>query len=274
MRVGGLEVTPILDAEGTFATVREAFPTVADELEAEARARSPELFRGDHWWLPMQVVLIRSPDVVVLVDTGLGPAPRDFVPEAEAFLLDELEQLGVGPGDVDVVVHTHLHVDHIGWDGAFPRARYVIHEDDWKFFTTAAGLAGRPRLRENVMPLHASGAVDLIEGETEIVPGVRALPTPGHTPGHVSVRIEANGESLVVLGDVVVHTLQVFDPETVYVSDGDHELAVRTRRRFLGELADEGVAVIAAHLYGMGRFVREGDAFGWELAKEEAPPVE
>jgi glyoxylase-like metal-dependent hydrolase (beta-lactamase superfamily II) len=124
------------------------------------------------------------------------------------------------------------------------------------------------------MPLHEAGAIDLIEGETEIVPGVRSLPTPGHTPGHVSVRIDANGESLVVLGDVVVHILQVLDPALEFVSDGDHELAVRTRRRFLGELADEGVPVIAAHLWGVGRFVRDGDAFGWERAKEDAAPVE
>jgi glyoxylase-like metal-dependent hydrolase (beta-lactamase superfamily II) len=125
-----------------------------------------------------------------------------------------------------------------------------------------------------VVPLHTAGVIDLIDGETEIVPGVRTLPTPGHTPGHVSVRIDANGESLVVLGDVVVHTFQVFDPGTVYVSDGDHELAERTRRRFLGELADEGVPVIAAHLRGVGHFVRDGDAFGWEPAKEDGAPVE
>jgi glyoxylase-like metal-dependent hydrolase (beta-lactamase superfamily II) len=274
VKVGDLEVTPILDAEGTFATVREVFPTLTDELEAEARARSPELFRGDDWWLPMQAVLIRSPDAVVLVDTGLGPAPRDFVPDAETFLPEELGRLGVQPDGVDFVVHTHLHIDHIGWDGAFPRARYVVHEDEWAFFTRPEELEQRDHLREVVVPLHAAGAIDLIEGETEIVPGVRVLPTPGHTPGHVSVRIDANGESLVVLGDVVVHTFQVFDPETVYVSDGDHERAVRTRRRFLGELADEGIPVIAAHLYGIGRFVRDGQGFGWEPAKDDGAPVE
>jgi glyoxylase-like metal-dependent hydrolase (beta-lactamase superfamily II) len=185
-----------------------------------------------------------------------------------------LGRLGVRPDGVDVVVHTHLHIDHIGWDGAFPRARYVVHADDWAFFTRSEELEQRDHLRDAVVPLHAAGAIDLIAGETEIVPGMRALPTPGHTPGHVSVRIDANGQSLVVLGDVVVHTLQVFDPDTVYVSDGDHELAVQTRRRFLGELADEGIPVIAAHLYGIGRFAREGQGFRWEPAKDDGTPVE
>jgi glyoxylase-like metal-dependent hydrolase (beta-lactamase superfamily II) len=276
VKVGELEVTPILDAEGTFATAREVFPTLTEELEARARARSPELFRGDAWWLPMQVVLVRSPAGVVLVDTGLGPPPRDFVPDAEAFLPEELGRLGIESDAVDVVVHTHLHIDHIGWDGAFPGARYVVHEDEWAFFTRPEELAGRDHLRQAVVPLYAEGAIDLISGETEIVPGVRVLPTPGHTPGHVSVRIDSNGESLVVLGDVVVHMFQVFEPETVYVSDGDHELALHTRRRVLGDLADEGTPVIVPHFYGPGRFTRDREAFDWQPLprKEEPLPVE
>jgi glyoxylase-like metal-dependent hydrolase (beta-lactamase superfamily II) len=276
INVGQIEVTAIVDAEGSFAAAREAFPTLTDELEARARSRSPELFRGDAWWLPMQVVLIRSEADVVLVDTGLGPAPRDFVPDAEAFLQQELERLGLGPDAVDLVVHTHLHIDHIGWDGTFPRARYVAHEDEWAFFMKPEELARRDHLRRTVFPLQAEGRVDLMSEETEFVPGVRAFPTPGHTPGHVSIRIDSNGESLVVLGDVVVHMFQVFAPETVYVSDGDHELAEGTRRRVLGELADEGVPVIVPHFYGVGRFARDGEGFDWEplAQKEDAPPVE
>jgi glyoxylase-like metal-dependent hydrolase (beta-lactamase superfamily II) len=97
--------------------------------------------------LPVNVVLARTGDTTVLVDTGLGPPPREFMPEADARLPDELARLGVEMGHVDLVVHTHLHVDHIGWDGAFPNARYVVGEDDWSHFMTEESLSTRPHLR-------------------------------------------------------------------------------------------------------------------------------
>jgi glyoxylase-like metal-dependent hydrolase (beta-lactamase superfamily II) len=93
------------------------------------------------------------------------------------------------------------------------------------------------------------------------VPGVRVFPTPGHTPGHVSVQVG----STVVLGDVVVHQLQVEDPDTVYVSDHDAAASAVTRRRVLGELADEGTDVIVSHFSGVGRFERAGKGFRWTV---------
>jgi glyoxylase-like metal-dependent hydrolase (beta-lactamase superfamily II) len=214
----------LLDAEGSFATVGEAFP--ASDSDAP-------------WVLPFNCVLVRTDDATALIDTGIGPKPRAFVPEPEGRLLHELARHGVVPEDVDVVVHTHLHVDHVGWDGSFPNARYVVHEDDWAFFMSAESLAARAHLREKVEPL---ANVERVTGETEVVPGVELVPTPGHTPGHMSVRIG----STVVLGDVVVHELQVADPDLVYVSDHDAAGSAETRRRVLGELADEGADVIVS----------------------------
>ena len=244
LQIGRFEVLPILDGEGTFATVAEAFPALAD--------------RTEEWWLPIQAVLIRSPDEIVLVDTGLGPQPREFMPDTESHLLHEVE-----PETVDYVVHTHLHVDHVGWDGVFPRARYVVHRDDWAYFMAPWQVRVRPHLHR-LEPLQEEGLVDLVGGETEIVPGIRVLPSPGHTPGHMHLRIEDGADALVALGDVVVHPEQLADPNLVYVSDGDAVAAAATRMRVLGELADEGVQVIAAHLPGAGRFRRVGERFEWE----------
>lgn len=243
LRVGRFEVLPIVDAEGTFATVAEVFPGLADRREA--------------WWLPIQSALIRSPDGFVLVDTGLGPRPRDFMPDAESHLLHALE-----PEAVDLVVHTHLHVDHVGWDGVFPRARYVVHRDDWAFFMAPWQVRVRPHLHR-LEPLQEEGLVDLVGGESEVAPGIRVLPSPGHTPGHVHVRVEDGDAAAVILGDVVVHEEQLADPRLVYVSDGDAEHAAQTRIRVLGELADEGVPVVVSHFPGAGRFERAGDGFGW-----------
>ena len=243
LRVGRFAVQPIVDGEGTFATVAEAFPALAG--------------RTEEWRLPIQAVLIRSPDTVVLVDTGLGPQPRDFMPDVESHLLRALE-----PEAVDLVVHTHLHVDHVGWDGVFPRARYVVHRNDWSFFMAPWQIRLRPHLRR-LEPLQEEGLVDLVGSETEVVPGIRVLPSPGHTPGHVHVRVEDGDAAAVVLGDVFVHHEQLADPPLVYVSDGDPQTAAETRIRILGESADEGVPVIAAHFHGAGRIDRTGDAFTW-----------
>ena len=243
LQVGHFEVVPLLDAEGTFATVEEAFPSLVG--------------RTEQWWLPIHAVLIRSPDGVVLIDTGLGPRPRAFMPETESTLLHQLE-----PESVDVVVHTHLHVDHVGWDGVFPRARYVVHRDDWAFFMVPWQLRERPHLHR-LEPLREEGLVDLVAGEAEIVPGIRVLPSPGHTPGHQHVRVDHGGSSALIIGDVVVHPEQVADPHLVYASDGEGETAAATRVRVLGELADEEVPAIAAHFRGPGRLARAGDGFTW-----------
>jgi glyoxylase-like metal-dependent hydrolase (beta-lactamase superfamily II) len=244
LQVGHFEVLPLLDGEGSFATVEEVFPA----LEG----------RSEPWELPIQAVLIRSPDGVVLVDTGLGPQPREFMPEIESTLLHQLE-----PESVDLVVHTHLHVDHVGWDGVFPRARYVVHRDDWAFFMAPWQVRVRPHLHR-LEPLQEEGLVDLVGGESEVASGIRVVPSPGHTPGHMHVRVDHGGEAAVILGDVAVHPEQLADPRLVYASDGDAAAAAETRIRVLGEVADEGVPAVLAHFHGAGRISRDGDGFTWD----------
>jgi glyoxylase-like metal-dependent hydrolase (beta-lactamase superfamily II) len=233
----------LADCEGTFATLREAFPAIHSDRD---------------WWVPVNCALFQAGETTVLVDTGAGAKPREFLPDAGAALLDELARAGVQPEDVDVVVHTHLHVDHVGWSGSFPSARYVVHEDDWAYFMNDASLAERPHLREKLLPLER---VERITGETEIAPGVRVDPAPGHTPGHMIVR----AGDVAAIGDLVAHELQVVDPHLVFVNDVDSELAAATRQRVVEELAAEGTAVIAGHFRGIGRFERAGKGFRWAV---------
>ncbi|MFL5951537.1 MAG: MBL fold metallo-hydrolase [Gaiellaceae bacterium] len=231
------------DCEGTFATLGEAFPAIHSDRD---------------WWVPVNCALFQTGQTTILVDTGAGAKPRAFLPDAGAALLDELAGAGVQPGDVDVVVHTHLHVDHVGWTGSFPNARYVVHEEDWAYFMSDASLVERPHLREKILPLDR---VERVTGETEIAPGVRVEPAPGHTPGHVIVR----AGDLAAIGDLVAHELQVVDPHLVFVNDVDSELAAATRQRVVAELAAEGTAVIAGHFRGIGRFERAGKGFRWAV---------
>jgi glyoxylase-like metal-dependent hydrolase (beta-lactamase superfamily II) len=258
--VGAFDVDILVDAKGSFATMSEAFPSIGSDKA---------------WVLPINAVLVRAVNRTVLIDTGLGPQPRTFIAAAVTHLPEKLMQIGVQPEQVDLVLHTHLHVDHVGWDGAFPRARYVIARADWAFFMAEDSLEARPHLRDKVKPLGEAGVVDLVDGESEVAPGIRVVPTPGHTPGHLSVWIESPGSTLVVLGDVVVHEAQVADPDLVYVSDHDSSLAARTRKDLLGRLADEETDAIAGHFHGVGRFQRLREGFSWTpRAKEQAAPVE
>jgi glyoxylase-like metal-dependent hydrolase (beta-lactamase superfamily II) len=260
VRVGIFEVAVLVDGEGSFATVGEAFPA----LDA------PE-----PWRLPVNAVLIRGAGVSVLVDTGLGPEPRTFMPGAGARLLTELTRVGSSPEDVDLVVHTHLHVDHVGWDGSFPNARYVVPTDDWSYFMSEESLQLRPHLGDRVEPLGDAGLVVLVDGDLEVAAGIRLVPTPGHTPGHASVFIESEGSELAVLGDVVVHELQVADPDLAYFNDHDPGLSATTRKEVLARLADVEMDVIVSHFHGPGRFSRNGEGFSWSsLAKEGAAAVE
>jgi N-acyl homoserine lactone hydrolase len=156
VKVGAFEVSILVDAEGSFATVAEAFPTLSSNAP---------------WRLPINAVLVRASDATILVDTGVGPEPRSFMSGAGARLIDELARRGTRPEDVDVVVHTHLHVDHVGWDGHFPTARYVVHRDDWSFFMMSESLCRRPHLDEKLSPLQKAGRVELLTGEADVAEG-------------------------------------------------------------------------------------------------------
>jgi glyoxylase-like metal-dependent hydrolase (beta-lactamase superfamily II) len=227
------------DCEGTFLTLRQAFPAIQSDAD---------------WWVPVNCVLLRNGDTAVLVDTGVGPQPRAFLPDLETTLLEQLE-----PGEVDVVVHTHLHVDHVGWTGSFPNARYVVHADEWAYFMSDESLAERPHLREKLLPLE--DRFERVTGETEIAPGVHVQPAPGHTPGHMIVRTDG----VAAIGDLVAHELQVRDPELVFVNDMDNGAAAATRRRVIEELAHDGAAVASGHFAGIGRFERAGKGFRWAV---------
>jgi amino acid efflux transporter len=267
--LGGLVLTALTDARGSFMSYRGAFPGGSDELERFGRSRYRELYAGPAWVLPFRAFLVRSESGVVLIDAGVGPRPGDFLPARQGWLPSSLESAGVSPAEVDVVILTHLHVDHVGWaavDGSpyFSRARYVASANDWAFFETRE--ESRAVFAEKLEPLERVGALELVElCETIVAPGVVMFPTVGHTPGHMSVRVAGAEAEAVVLGDVAVHPLQLHDPDLAYVHEVDAVVAARTRSSLLEELAAAEVVVAAAHLpNGLGRVVRDGGAFAWE----------
>ena len=207
---------------------------------------------------------LRSKGRVIMVDTGMGPGPHPTRGNRTVDLLNLLAKEGVAPEDVDTVVHTHLHMDHVGWnvtwDGrtprpTFPRARYLAPRADWDYFTRPEAMKKFPCIEQSVTPLESMGALELIEGEHSITPEVTTLPTPGHTPGHVAVLVTSRGEKGVMVGDALHSKVQVQEPDWCARADIDKDRGLQSRRALLDRAESEGLLVAAGHF-------RPGDQFG------------
>ncbi|HEY8525261.1 MAG TPA: MBL fold metallo-hydrolase [Acidimicrobiales bacterium] len=211
----------------------------------------------------------------ILVDTCVGEsAPIDLGSAAGDGFLAGLAAAGYAVEDIDTVVCTHLHFDHVGWntrlvDGewvvTFPRARYLFARTEWEHWSTTDG--DYVNVGTTVRPVLEAGAVDLVETDHRVCEEVRFVPTPGHTPGHVSVVVESRGETAVITGDLAHHPVQFADPDLAAAADTDPTRAAATRRRFLGERAADGALVIGTHFAGptAGRVTSAPGGDGWVL---------
>ena len=267
-RIGDYELISLVDTHGVIGPFAEMFPDVPPATWNPYRALYPELFDGSGWRPPFGCFLLRSESHVVLVDAGVGPPGGSFLPDAEGLLPSALAALGIGPEDIEICVLTHLHIDHVGWvsrDGMplWPWARYIASRSDLDWVEGRAPLE-RDRILRPIAPLLRAGRLSLVEEATDVAPGVRMVPTPGHTPGHMSIRIESQGSKAVILGDVAVHPALLDRPEWTYLFDVDPEATVATRRRVLEDIDGEDIIVACGHYPGgIGRVRREGSQTVW-----------
>lgn len=253
--LGSLEVIALEDGSGPFFQPREeAFPTATPEQWRRADAFDPDTVTADgRWWLRFRCYAVRTPGRVLLLDTGIGPAdaPAARWAPVPGRLPEELSAAGISPGDVDTVVITHLHTDHVGWSvvGAgtpyFPNAQYLLQRAEHD-----AVMDINPELSERVLdPLRATGQLRLLDGDTPLARGVTVLSTPGHTPGHQSVLVTGDEEAILVTGDLLVHPLQLLAPEVPYRLEMDPDAARDSRMTRLTELARWPRSALAtAHL--------------------------
>ncbi len=208
---------------------------------------------------------VRSGGKLILVDTGLGGP--------DATLLSELETSGVDREAIDLVVLTHIHPDHVGWnlsDGSltFPNARYLVTKTDWDHWTQPEVRAEAPHVDAQMIPLEGLNVLDLIEDEYSVTDELTTLPTPGHTPGHISIAISSAGERAFILGDMAHSPAQAQYTDWSPAFDTDPDLARETRHTILNRLEEEGTLVASGHFpdTGYGRFVRSGDRRVWRPA--------
>lgn len=260
LRFRDVEINVLQDGRGGLPREILFSDVPAGELEPALGAEYPADF-------PYNCLLVRQRGSSVLVDTGLGASLHPFGGEG-GLLWEELTAAGQRPEDVEVVVISHGHLDHIGGlvrDGApaFPRARYVVSSADWQLWTSEEALGQMPEpaaaaARAQLPPLEAAGVLDRLDGENEVAPGVRVLPAPGHTPGHLAVEVK---DAFLYAVDALLHPLQVERPELGRGTDADPERAIATRRTILERASESGLVVGASHIDSLFRVEREGDGF-------------
>ncbi|MGD0777462.1 MAG: MBL fold metallo-hydrolase [Candidatus Solibacter sp.] len=207
---------------------------------------------------PYTCLLIETGRHIVLVDTGAGEYSS-----TSGAIQARLEMAGIRPKDVDTVILTHAHPDHIGGAidlcgrPAFPNARYVLSELEWEFWTGARTDLSHLRVPDTAKESLQSMArrslgvlrhqIEPIDHETEIVPGVAAIPAPGHTPGHLAVLIASDGHQLLNLGDAAVHPLHLEHPSWENGFDLDPDRALATRRQLMERAVAHDMHLMAFH---------------------------
>jgi glyoxylase-like metal-dependent hydrolase (beta-lactamase superfamily II) len=190
----------------------------------------------------------------VLIDLGFGPRTVILAELSMEFwggrLLASLARVGLQPDDIDAVLYSHLHIDHVGWtaerdnDGlTFGRARHLMTRSEWDHWSARPGTGG-PTERDLAA---LAVRVELVDGESNVAPGITLVPTPGHTPGHCSFLVSSGTQRAVVLGDAIHCPLQITYPEWAFVADDNPEAAKRARERLLRELDEPGTAVVGPH---------------------------
>ena len=288
-RLSDVEIWRLLESDDALMPLARFFPELTAEALAPHRAGliphalRPHAETGEDWIrLPVQAFLIRTPRRTILVDACVGddktvPHLPQWHRRKDPRFMAALAAAGARPEDVDLVLCTHLHVDHVGWTTrlsngrwvpTFPNARVLTTAEDLAFAEDRAladpeGAAGRV-FAETLAPLIEAGVVETVPPDHQPDEAVRLRPTPGHTPGHVSVEILA-GEGALVTGDFIHSPLQCALPDLNPVVDADKARAAATRRAMLEELAETRRLTLATHfpLPSAGRIARDGPAFAW-----------
>ncbi|MSQ12971.1 MAG: MBL fold metallo-hydrolase [Dehalococcoidia bacterium] len=262
--VGNVEMLAVSDGTGEFPAAN-AFPK-ATSVDWQ---RHPGALTADG---KLQVnfgsFVLRSQGQTILVDTGLGPG-------RQGRLLEDLKAKGVPLDEITIVAITHLHGDHVGWNVVveggrhrltFPKAKYWIPKGDWDHFLQPQQLERAPLLKTVVLPLQELGALRLVDGETAMTSEVSMAPTPGHTPGHMSVVVDSQGERGFITGDVISAPVQAQEAVWEVAFDNDREQGRRTREAVLERLEREKCLVGVGHFLppNFGRFVRTKGRLHWQ----------
>ena len=279
-RVGNIHIWRIVESEEPFIPFGEMFP------DGNAEAIAPHRSWLEPWALcpdsgrlilPVQSYLLKTSHHTILIDTCVGNHKSDrwFEPwynRRDDVWMRRLAASGIQPEDINFVLCTHLHPDHCGWhtqlvDGrwlpTFPNAKYLFAREE---FDHCEALADSSFI-ENIVPVMEAGQGVIVAMDYALDDEVWLVPTPGHTPGHVSIHLASNGQRAVVMGDVMHSPVQCAEPDWHTVGDDDPTLGRATRHLFLNQNAETDTLILTAHFPSpsVGHVVTKGDAFHFDF---------
>ncbi len=282
--IGDYEITAVIDMVPPPRPTSAMFPDVPDSAWDEYQ----DMLEDGQLQLYYGVFVVRSENQVVLVDTGMGPGPHPTRGNVTGNLYEELRPImlppnvdiintNVSPSDqVNYVVHTHLHADHIGWNlrysGGMPapnfrRARYIIPKDDYDYFTQPEILEQNPHVQQQIMPLRRLRLQQIVEGEYTVTEGITTMPAAGHTPGHQVVLVNSGGQKAMIVGDLIHNIAQVSEPSWCAGVDVDKAQSFANRAMLLDQAESEDWVIAAGHFppgKQIGKVVTEGGKRRWQ----------
>jgi glyoxylase-like metal-dependent hydrolase (beta-lactamase superfamily II) len=292
-KIGAFKISPIVELVLENGELSRLLPDATPEALKSLPWLSPAFVTAaGHLILIVQSFVIETPDQRILVDTGIGNGKTSpafpLFHRLQTNFLERLEEAGYPAASIDTIVFTHLHVDHVGWntiliDGSwvptFPKARHLFVKKEYHHLLAEVEEARRnpesrrrhqiPIYEESVQPIVQAGLVDFVDDGEEIATGLTLIPSPGHTPAHVSIRLSSSGETALITGDFVYHPCQLAHPQWSSPADFDREQSTRTRQSLFSELATSNTLVIGTHwpVGVAGCVKRHGDAFRLDIAK-------
>ena len=277
--IGDATITRVVELDANMP-MRSFLPAATDEkLEPHKTWLRPHFLDDDNnISLSIHALLIESCGKRIIVDTCVGEmgiAGFDALTPEKFDFPDKLAAAGFPRESIDYVLCTHLHFDHVGWNtmrqdnqwvATFSNAKYLFSKEEWAFWEHEEDPFEKETKADSIIPVIESGQVEWVDMDHQVTDSVRLIPTPGHTPGHVSVLIESQGATAVITGDLFHHPLQFARPHWKDIADVDGPLAEKSRIEFMQQFQTPTL-VLGTHFAHptAGTIVKDGDSFRFDV---------
>ncbi len=284
-QIGAVRVSQVVESRGA-SPPSFFFPgTTPEQVQHHAWLRPLFAHADGRLFASIHCFVVESQGRRIVVDTCVGndkPRREPFWHLQQRSFLADLAAAGFTPETIDTVLCTHMHVDHVGWNTrleggrwvpTFPHARYLFGCGEYAHWQASTDAEDRAIQTDSVQPIVDAGLADWVVPDHAITDEVGLMPTPGHTPGHVSVRIASQGQHAVITGDLMHHPVQCCEPDWAAAYDVDPAQARQTRREFLRRHADRPVLVLGTHFPqpSAGWVVSAGEVWRLTVEPPEAP---